>query len=120
SASPNLGITAVGWACLYAAFLLDKVDGEMARYRRHESVLGILLDRFHHRLVEPLLFLAVGIRAWHATGSGWPLLAALAAMIAANVIEETQQLPMVIAAKFARETGKWPVHDRRPSRALDA
>ena len=50
----------VGFALLYLAFLLDKVDGEMARYLRVQSVRGILLDRFYHRLVEPCLFIAVG------------------------------------------------------------
>jgi hypothetical protein len=46
-------VNALGWACLYGAFLLDKVDGEVACYCGQQSVTGILLDRFHHRLVEP-------------------------------------------------------------------
>ncbi len=107
--SANLWVNAGGGVCLYLSFLLDKVDGEMARYRQQESVMGILLDRFHHRLVEPLVFLALGWRAFQATGSWTPLIAALATMLAANIIEETQQLPAFIAAKFARETGRWPV-----------
>src|SRR5262245_15230432 len=39
NASPNLLVNALGWACLYGAFLLDKVDGEVARFRRKESPL---------------------------------------------------------------------------------
>ena len=115
NASPHLGLNALGWACLYGAFLLDKVDGEVARFRRQQSVTGILLDRFHHRLVEPLLFLAVGWRAFAATGSTRALFAALATMLAANIIEETQHLPSFIAAKHARETQAWPVSGRAPS-----
>src|SRR5262245_13390674 len=115
NASPNLLVNALGWACLYGAFLLDKVDGEVARFRGKQSVMGILLDRFHHRLVEPLLFLAVGWRAFAASGSPLPLIAALAAMLAANIVEETQQLPAYIAAKHAREVNAWPVCDRAPS-----
>src|SRR5262249_42846919 len=113
--SSHLLVDALGWLCLYAAFLLDKVDGEVARYRRQESVVGILLDRFHHRLVEPLLFLAVGFRACQATGSMLPLVAALATMLAANVIEETQQLPAFVAAKHARDTHHWPAPGRGAS-----
>ena len=59
-ASASGWANAAGFAFGYAGFLLDKVDGEVARLRGQQSVVGILLDRFHHRLVEPLLFLAVG------------------------------------------------------------
>ena len=116
---PNdLRVNLVGAAVLYLSFLLDKVDGEMARWRGQPSVIGILLDRFHHRLAEPLLFLAVGVRAWQVTGSTVPVIAALASMLAANIIEETQQLPAFIATKHARETRSWPVARRTPSAGL--
>jgi PKD repeat protein/phosphatidylglycerophosphate synthase len=114
-----LAVNATGWALLYVAFLLDKVDGEMARYRRQESVTGILLDRFHHRLAEPLLFLAVGVHEYRLNGSVVALVAAFATMLAANAIEETQQLPAFIAHKFARETKRWPASGRRPSAGLE-
>ncbi len=117
--SPDLRVNAAGAILLYLSFLLDKVDGEMARYRGQQSVIGILLDRFHHRLAEPLLFLAVGIRAFQASGSIMPVIAALASMLAANIIEETQQLPAFIAAKHARETQVWPLASSRgPSPGL--
>ena len=111
---PSLAVNACGWLLLYGSFLLDKVDGEMARYRGQESVTGILLDRFHHRLVEPLLFLAVGVREFLLTGSTVAPLAALATMLAANIIEENQQLPAFIAFKYARELHRWPNRSRRP------
>src|SRR6185503_12216910 len=115
NASPHLLVNALGWACIYGAFLLDKVDGEVARYRGEESVIGILLDRFFHRMVEPLLFLALGWRAFAATDSLLPVIAALAAMLAANIVEETQHLPAYIAAKFAREKRAWHISGRAPS-----
>ncbi len=115
----GLAVNAAGWVLLYMAFLLDKVDGEMARYRRQESVTGILLDRFHHRLAEPLLFLAVGVHEYRLGGAVVALVAAFATMLAANAIEETQQLPAFIAHKFARETKRWPASGRRPSPALE-
>ena len=117
--SPSPWLNALGVLAGYTSFLLDKVDGEIARVRGLQSVRGILLDRFHHRLVEPLLFLAVGVRAWQATGSATPVIAALATMLAANIIEETQQLPPFIAAKHAAETRSWPVSRRVPSAAVE-
>ncbi|TMQ57785.1 MAG: CDP-alcohol phosphatidyltransferase family protein [Candidatus Eisenbacteria bacterium] len=99
---------AVGFVLLYFAFLLDKVDGEMARYRRVESVRGILLDRFYHRLVEPGLFLAVAARQAGA-GSHAELLAVGAAVaLLANVIDEVQHLSPYILLKHVRETGSLP------------
>src|SRR3989304_3838060 len=60
--SVRLGLNLFGFSLLYLAFLLDKADGEIARYRHRESIRGMLLDRLHHRLVEPLIFLAVAYR----------------------------------------------------------
>lgn len=114
----DLRVNLLGTALLYMSFLLDKVDGEMARFRGQPSPIGILLDRFHHRLAEPLLLLAVGVRAGLATDSAVPVIAALAGMLAANTIEETQQLPAFIAAKHARETGAWPVAGAGPGPGL--
>lgn len=118
-ARPELGWNAAGLAAGYLSFLLDKVDGEIARYRRQQAPIGILLDRFHHRLFEPLVFLALGWRGYQASGSTTPLFAALATILAANIIDETQHLPAYIAAKHARETRAWPaVRSRGPSPGL--
>jgi parallel beta-helix repeat protein len=118
-ARPELAWNAAGLAAGYLSFMLDKVDGEIARYRKQQAPIGILLDRFHHRLFEPLVFLAVGWRAYQAGGSTTPLFAALAAMLAANIVEETQHLPAYIAAKHARETRAWPgARSRGPSPGL--
>ena len=115
-----LWVNAIAGVCLYLSFLLDKVDGEIARYRGLQSPIGILLDRFHHRLFEPLVFLALGWREYQATHSTVPLFAALAAMLAANIVEEVQHLPAYIAAKHARETREWPASEVRPARWLRA
>ena len=109
--SHQLWVNALGGVCLYLSFVLDKVDGEIARYRGLQAPIGILLDRFHHRLMEPLVFLALGWREWQSTHSVMPLFAALATMLAANIVEEVQHLPAYIAAKHARETRDWPSPD---------
>ena len=56
------------WAALGAValiqlqILLDCSDGELARWRRQSSPLGIYLDRFAHYFTETLFPIALGIR----------------------------------------------------------
>ncbi len=103
----------LGFVLLYFVFLLDKMDGEIARYRGVESVHGILLDRFYHRLVEPCLFLAVAIHQVRA-GAGVVFLAVGAAVaILANAIDENQHLAPYILLKHLRETGRMPAESTR-------
>ncbi|MEO6461921.1 MAG: CDP-alcohol phosphatidyltransferase family protein, partial [Candidatus Eisenbacteria bacterium] len=70
-ASPALNV--LGFAVLYPAFLLDKVDGELARLQGTQNLRGVFLDRMHHRLVEPCLFVAVAVHEHLRTGSLVPL-----------------------------------------------
>ena len=107
-AAADLRVNGAGAALLYLGFLLDKVDGELARVRGTPSVRGILLDRFHHRVVEPALFAAAAAHAYrHDTAPG-VLVAAAACMLFANTIEENQQLAPYILHKHLREGGRVP------------
>lgn len=107
-ATPSPLRNALGFVLFYAAFLLDKVDGEMARLRRAPSARGILLDRFHHRIVEPTLFAAAAFHEVRLTGSADVLVAGFVTMLLANIIEENQQLPPFIFFKHLREGGRLP------------
>jgi phosphatidylglycerophosphate synthase len=98
----------LGFVLLYFVFLLDKMDGEIARYRGVESVHGILLDRFYHRLVEPCLFLAVAVHQVRAGAGVWLLALGGAVAILANAIDENQHLAPYILLKHLRETGRLP------------
>ena len=107
-AAPGLAANAAGGALLYFGFLLDKVDGELARCRHETSLRGILLDRFHHRLVEPTLFAAAAAHATRHEASPGALVAAAACMLFANAIEEHQQLAPYIVYKHVRAGGALP------------
>ena len=104
--SLSLAVDVLGFALLYLAFLLDKVDGEIARLRRTQSARGILLDRFHHRIVEPTVFAAAAFHEYRLTSSVAALVAGLVTMLLANVIEENQQLAPFIFYKRLREDGR--------------
>lgn len=114
-AAPGGVANATGFGLLYLAFLLDKVDGEIARYRRVQSTRGILIDRFQHRLVEPLIFVAAAFHAYRATQVWEALILGLTTVVLANVIEEHQQLPAVVLLKYVKDTGCYPVAAGGPS-----
>jgi len=107
-ASASAWINAAGFALGYAGFLLDKVDGEVARLRGHSTMRGILLDRLHHRVVEPMLLLAVAWHEFHFTGAWTVLGAGFAAAWLGSVIDENQHLAPVILLKHLRQGGAPP------------
>lgn len=113
--SPVLNV--LGFALLYAGFLLDKVDGELARVLHVESARGVFLDRLYHRLVEPLVFVAVAVHEFQLTGVPGALIAGFVTALAANAIEENQQLAPFILWKRLREGGRMPQGARAPSRS---
>ncbi len=65
-----------GIALLYANFLLDKVDGEVARYRNHISVEGMFLDEINHTIVPLFLFGSLAVRVGLATSDPFSTLLA--------------------------------------------
>ena len=63
--------------------LLDCCDGELARWRKVSSPVGIYLDRMAHNLTEAVLPIALAIRAdggWDSLGS-WTTLGLLIAVL---------------------------------------
>jgi phosphatidylglycerophosphate synthase len=72
--------------------LLDCSDGELARWRRTYSPLGIYLDRIAHYATETLFPIALGIRAdggWDEAGGTYTLLGLIAAVLALFVRTES-------------------------------
>lgn len=77
--------------------LLDCSDGELARWRRQISPVGIYLDRFGHYLTETLFPIALGIRADE------PVLGLVAAVLALGVRTESA---LVAVARLESGRGK--------------
>ena len=107
-ASASAWVNAAGFAFGYVGFLLDKVDGEVARLRGRPTLPGILLDRLHHRLAEPLLLVAIAWHEHHFTGSVDVIVAGFAAMLLGGAIDENQHLAPVILLKHVRQGGPMP------------
>ena len=79
------GLPGHGWLVAAAAvfelsFVLDCVDGQLARVRRLASPLGHLLDFLMDELKAMLLYACVAVRLWRETGDDRLLIVGLGAL----------------------------------------
>ena len=89
------GVAGVGWGgvvpavtgalLLQLSYLLDFVDGEVARLTDRRSVVGGFLDLLGHALIKPSLLLATGAAAASATGSPVYLVVGAAGAVSVGV-----------------------------------
>jgi phosphatidylglycerophosphate synthase len=49
-----------GAALLQIWYLLDHVDGQVARYRKEESVTGVFFDYLSHHIIHIAIFIGIG------------------------------------------------------------
>lgn len=68
------GYRVLGFALLTAAFILDCVDGEMARYSRTDSYRWTAFDHLHHLTAKGLAFTCLGVGLHLEHGTAWTLL----------------------------------------------
>lgn len=58
---PGFDAKFLGVLALYVSYVLDNVDGEIARFRKQASISGKFLDTVAHTVVIPAMFLGLGI-----------------------------------------------------------
>ena len=88
--------------------LFDCVDGEMARWQRQRSAVGVYLDRIAHAVTESGLPIAVGIRAdggWGELGT-WTIVGFAAGFAILFV-----KLESALVAAARAEAGRPPFRD---------
>ncbi len=76
-----------GWALFGAValvmyYVLDCVDGEVARWQKVVNVQWGYYDYLFHMLIKPLAFFGVGVGLWREFDASWALCAAFAASTA--------------------------------------
>jgi phosphatidylglycerophosphate synthase len=79
--------------------LLDCADGEVARWRKTFSPLGVYLDQLAHYSTEAALPAALGVRAdggWNSIG-GWTALGLLTSVLILLLKSETHLVPYALA-----------------------
>lgn len=67
-AFPSNAMALAGVLFLQFGFVLDNVDGEVARFRRQVSITGKFLDTIGHELVIPSMYFALGVGAYFRLG----------------------------------------------------
>ena len=93
---------AEGWWALAGAvllvlyYVLDCVDGEVARWHGIEDMRWGYYDTIFHLLVKPSAFLGVGIGCWRALGHPELLIAGAVAAIAVLWLKMFLQLPGIL------------------------
>lgn len=67
-AFPSPALSIAGIVLLQLGYLLDNVDGEVARFRQQVSLTGKYLDTLGHELVVPCMYFALGVSAYFRLG----------------------------------------------------
>ncbi len=85
----------------YLNLLLDRIDGEMARYKKIFSLKGIYLDELNHYIIPPLFFLSLawGLKDATIYHESLILLAGMWAGFSSFLLRLTHNLPYGIFLK---------------------
>lgn len=71
---PGVAGAIVAALCVQLYLLLDCVDGELARWRRQTSIIGVWLDRIGAYFAEAAFLVGLGFRCSHLHTDGWAVL----------------------------------------------
>ncbi len=63
----NYHNSVIGGLLLQLGFILDHVDGEIARYKKTFSPKGVLLDTTVEQILYPLVFISIAINVYRST-----------------------------------------------------
>jgi phosphatidylglycerophosphate synthase len=91
----------LGVLLLYASFLLDQVDGEIARFRRRPTLRGVYLDELRHLVIYAAPVFALGYEVSRATEASWPVVAGFVASLVLAVARVEERLPALIFGERA-------------------
>ncbi len=94
-----------GFLGIQIYLLLDSVDGEVARFNKTESAMGIYLDRWGHYVVEGSVFVALGFRASLGEMNGYMVLGLAGGFLALISKAETD---LVDSARLHSGLGPMP------------
>ena len=111
--SPSTGVA--GCILIWVYILLDKVDGEVARYRKTVSLRGIFLDEMGHLVIQPLLFVALALHVYASTGRIEALLIGYVPALQIGWARVLVNLPYRI---FSKKAVHLPIRDNGQGQAL--
>lgn len=94
-----LSLNILGLLLIYLAFLLDKVDGDLARLQECVGPRAMILDYAYHRITLFTFYAALGGHAYLAGQGITGLVAGFAAGFLANYAQDAQLYPYRIYAQ---------------------
>jgi phosphatidylglycerophosphate synthase len=127
-AAVGLGWGIVGVGLLYLSFLLDQVDGEVARYRGKGTLRGVYLDELRHLVIYPVPVFALAFDVARGVGDTWPFAVGFIAALGLVLARVESRLPALLAAEKnamarAAEPGRpepaAPAAPEDPARAIE-
>ncbi|MBI3840127.1 MAG: hypothetical protein HY288_19570 [Planctomycetia bacterium] len=95
----NLALNLLGLMLVYLAFLLDKVDGDLARLQDQAGPRAMILDYAYHRLTLFTFYAALGAHAYLIDSQVMGLVAGFVAGFLANYALDAQLYPYRIYAQ---------------------
>jgi hypothetical protein len=89
----------VGFLCVFIYYILDCVDGEVARYHNREKLIWGFHDFMFHLWVKSAFFVCLGLYAVHFTYHSWMFLFAMSALLALLYQKFLQDLTLVLTCR---------------------
>lgn len=89
-----------GFACLIGYYVLDCVDGEVARFHGTEKLIWGFHDFMFHLYVKAAFYLSLGFHAAKCTGREWAFLLGIAALLATLLGKFLYDAVLVLNARY--------------------
>lgn len=89
----------IGFMFLYLYFILDEVDGEVARYKKSTSVQGVFYDEVGHLLIHTGLFFIFGFSIYNITSDDLFLILGFLASFFILGIRIIRRIPLIASSK---------------------
>lgn len=93
------GLAVVGFALVFAYYICDCVDGEVARYHRGEKLIWGFWDFLFHLAVKSAFFICLGIYAARFTGEPWVFFFGLAGLLAILFQKFLHDLTLILTCR---------------------
>ena len=111
-----LAMGVVGFILIYLSFLLDKVDGEISRFKEVFNVRGVFLDELYHILITPLLLVSVYYQ--YVKEIEWLLYTLLIAVYLVVANRYNRKIPHLLYVKLQKRVREHSLEDYQGSKVI--
>ena len=89
-----------GFLCVFLYYILDCVDGEVARYHHREKLIWGFHDFMFHLYVKSAFFICLGVYAARTTGKDWVFCFGLSALLACLFQKFLKDLTLILTCRY--------------------